>query len=255
MLVYQVHNSIGNFTYNAFIYTNCGYAVHFHANFELIYVYAGAADVSVNNDRYLLTPGQFMLIPPYATHSVFFDNATRAWVGVFSPDYIYDFAKANSGVRYQPFSCDASVEDFVRTHLLFEGTPTRYSTIACLNAVCDECIRHAVKCDEVRNNKFIRQVTDYISAHLTQEITLKDLADALGYEYHYFSALFHKNFAIHFKSFVNMFRFSHACDMLADETKSITAVCFECGFDTVRNFNRVFKELSGKTPSAYRKAL
>ncbi len=254
-MLHQLQNSLGNFTYNAFVYNNRAWDAHFHANYELIYACVGTADITVNNDRYLLRAGEFLLIPPYAVHAIYISKTARVWIGVFSADFIYDFAKTNSSVRYQPFSCSASVESFAREHLLFEGTPQRYMAIACLNAVCGECSARAQKCDDARNNKFIGQVTDYISTHLTEEITLKAIAGALGYEYHYFSALFHKSFAIHFKSFINLFRFSHACELLSDTTKSITAVCFECGFDTVRNFNRVFKEHSGNTSSEYRKSL
>ena len=125
--------------------------------------------------------------------------------------------------------------------------------IACLNAVCSECRKYADYNDIKYNAGFIEQTINYISENFTENITMKSTAENLGYEYHYFSSLFHRSFSINFRTFLNMFRFNYACDIIIDESKSIADICFESGFDTVRSFNNIFKAMSGVTPTQYRK--
>ncbi len=255
MIIHQQGNSKGNFNYNAYIYNDTIWDSHFHGNYELVYTIEGVTKLSVNGETYALHPGMFYLVSPYSIHSLIIDTNTKTWVGVFSKDFISDFAKTNKYIRYPAFQCNKKIESFLKDYLLFEGTPEHYICIACLNAVCNECIKNVTPESTDINNDFIEQVIQYISENLTQSISLKSIADALGYEYHYFSSLFHRCFSINFKSFINIFRFEYACVLIGNRTKTITAVCFESGFDTVRNFNRVFKELSGCTPSEYRKNL
>ena len=84
-------------------------------------------------------------------------------------------------------------------------------------------------------------------------LTLTDLADHLGYEYHYFSAVFHQCFGIHFKKFLNLFRVEKAYALLLKDDRDVTEICAACGFSGLRNFNRVFKQISGFTPTEYRR--
>ena len=253
MIIHQQGNSMGNFNYNAYIYNDIIWDSHFHGNYELVYTIKGITKLMVNGKSYAISGGEFFLISPYSIHSLIIDKNTKTWVGVFSKDYISDFAKINKYITYSQFRCKENIECFLKQYLLYEGTPDRYMCIACLNAICNECIKNSIPDNTNANNDFIERVIQYISENLTQDITLKSIAVKLGYEYHYFSSLFHRCFSINFKSFINIFRFEYACQIIGDNSKSITTISYESGFDTVRNFNRVFKELSGCTPSEYRK--
>tara|TARA_B110000046_G_C13022779_1_gene412132 strand:+ start:3697 stop:3882 length:186 start_codon:yes stop_codon:yes gene_type:complete len=43
-----------------------------------------------------------------------------------------------------------------------------------------------------------------------------------------------------------------ATKLLSESTKSISDICFECGFNNFSNFNKLFKEFTGKNASKYR---
>jgi AraC-like DNA-binding protein len=55
--------------------------------------------------------------------------------------------------------------------------------------------------------------------------------------------------------FVNEVRVGHACKLLLTTQMSVLQICFECGFNTVANFNRQFLKIKRITPSQYRKKL
>jgi len=55
--------------------------------------------------------------------------------------------------------------------------------------------------------------------------------------------------------FLNELRIGHACKLLQNEEYSVSDVCYECGYNTLANFNKFFKNITGKTPSEYRKKI
>ena len=99
----------------------------------------------------------------------------------------------------------------------------------------------------------MNSVIRYISDNIDDDITMQGLASQLGYEYHYLSSLFNQCFSMNFKKFLNTYKVEKACALLEDREKNIISVYKECGFSSMRNFNRVFKEISGYTPSEYKR--
>ena len=254
MGLHHSHNSVGNFDYKASIYKPWSIPAHFHRNYELIYIYEGTLDIFVQGECFTLSKGDFFLIRPNSIHSFTVTEEQKAWISVFTEDNVYKFAKEYKNSQFSKFRCDPDIEAFLKKYLLINGIPQLYIIISCLNLVCDACIHNAneIKTQEINMNVF-NQIYEYISENYNKAPSLKELADALGYEYHYVSLLFHKYFNMNFKAFVNLYRVQLACDFLLTTSKDILSISIECGFDNLRNFNYVFKNYTGQTPSQYRK--
>lgn len=255
MILHQVPNSYGNYNYNAFIYTETLWESHFHGNYELIYGIEGETEVLLNSIKYTLTKGELILVSPYTIHSLNGFKNSKIWVGVFSEDFIVSFAEKNKFTSFIKFRCDAKINSILEENLFYQGEPEHYLLVACLYMVCNECLKNASSTSKKQDNKFVYQVIEYISENLSENISLKKIAYNLNYEYHYFSALFNKYFFMNFKNFINIYRFDMACKLLANRYETVTSVCNQCGFGSIRNFNRVFKQLGGLTPSEYRNNL
>lgn len=255
MIIHQLSNSGGSHNFNAFIYSGREYSTHFHANSELIYAIEGATEVCVNGTSDVLEAGEFLLISPYATHSFHTPKNATSWVGVFSKDFVPDFAGKHAFSSFSKFRCDEEIEAFLKAHLFHEAVPEHYLLTACLYLVCGQCIRHAAEYVQTGTADFAREVIGYITENLSGNITMKDAANQLNYEYHYFSSLFNKCFSMNYRRFINVLRFDQACELLSKKEQNITEVCAACGFESVRSFNRVFKEFSGMTPREYRSRL
>ena len=97
------------------------------------------------------------------------------------------------------------------------------------------------------------KVSRYVSEHFREELSFEQLAEALGYEYHYLSRQFRRHFGMHFRQMLNMYRLDYAQERLLRSDDSITEVAYGAGFQTVRTFNRAFYEHTGMTPSQFRK--
>lgn len=67
----------------------------------------------------------------------------------------------------------------------------------------------------------------------------------------FFKKLNHKVFT----DFLNEYRIARACNLLAGDLQSISEVCFDSGFNNLSHFNKQFKQVTGQTPSDYRKSL
>ena len=251
-MLHQISNSSQNYNYNAFVYTNTSWDSHFHTNYELIYAVEGNVCVRVDMDEYVLHTGELLLIPPSAVHSLYAECA-RTWVGVFSDDFVPRFAAETKNLRYSKFTLTPDTEEYLREHLFFTGQPDKYMTSACIYAVCSECVARAEVTEDERDRDFINSTTSFIAENISRDISMHDAAEHLGYEYHYFSSLFNRSFGMPFKSYINTYRFNKACTLLSKHESNVTQICDECGFTSIRNFNRVFKKMSGTTPSEYRR--
>ena len=251
--IHQLHNSKGSNNYNAFMYADTDWATHFHKNLELICVIKDHITLTVNENELSLHEGEWAMILSNQIHSFSIRESAKAWVAVFSEDFVPEFAayirdKQGSSVR---FTLDKTVEAFVREHLIL-AEPSTLMRKACLCALCD-CYLKTVTLEPRRskNDSLICNVLDYVEAHYCEDISLRSVAEAFGYEYHYLSRLLNKSYNVRFKQLVNEYRVQHAISLLKMGGQSMTEISMICGFQSIRSFNEVFRSVTGYTPSQY----
>jgi len=97
------------------------------------------------------------------------------------------------------------------------------------------------------------RIINYVQQNYTGSLTLEQMARDLGYNYTYLSAYFNQRLHTGFQDFVNQYRVSHAAMLLQGSSIPVTQVAEQCGFGTIRSFNRVFLKSLGMSPSAFRK--
>lgn len=97
------------------------------------------------------------------------------------------------------------------------------------------------------------EVYNYIMKHFRQNISLEEVADVANMSATSFSRYFKARTNKSFSAFVGELRIGSACKLLMEDKNTIAQVSLECGFNTLSNFNKQFKELMLKTPFEYRK--
>jgi len=98
----------------------------------------------------------------------------------------------------------------------------------------------------------IGAIYNYIMQHYDKAITLEDVARQAHMTPQAFCRYFKKHTLHTFVSFLNEVRINEACKKLTDgQYDSIATVAYNCGFNSITNFNRVFKTITGKSPSEY----
>ena len=98
----------------------------------------------------------------------------------------------------------------------------------------------------------LRQVLDYIDAHLDQEIKLPNLARLLDMSQFHFSRLFKQSLGISPYQYLLQQRVERAKQLLKNTDRLITDIAFACGFNSHSHLSKQFKQLTGMTPKAYR---
>jgi AraC-like DNA-binding protein len=98
----------------------------------------------------------------------------------------------------------------------------------------------------------LQNIFNYVEQNFQEEINIKKVADIAHLTVPAFCNYFKKIMNITFTDFINQYRIEQAC-ILLQQDKAIGEVCFECGFNNVPYFNKVFKNIIKKTPSEFKK--
>jgi AraC-like DNA-binding protein len=94
----------------------------------------------------------------------------------------------------------------------------------------------------------------FIEEHSGEELSLSKVAKVVNISANHLSEKFKQVTGVNFVEYIAWTRFEKACDLLRNSNLRISEIAFAVGFQSLSQFNRVFKKLSGKSPSAYRAA-
>ena len=129
-------------------------------------------------------------------------------------------------------------------HLLSESTEYTYLANVSYKNLYDE-----------KDTERINKVYQYMMQNFQHEISLHDVASLCHMTPNAFCRYFKSRTQKSVVQFLNELRIGHASKLLQDDTYSILDICYQCGYNTVVNFNKFFKAIHQTTPSAYRKKL
>jgi len=94
--------------------------------------------------------------------------------------------------------------------------------------------------------------------YLNPDLSLSQLAGEIGITSHYLSQVINEKFNLNFFDFINGYRVDAFKERISDpgySNYSFLGIAFECGFNSKSAFNRIFKKVTGLTPSQYKKNL
>ncbi len=250
-MLYQETNSVGSNRFECIKYVNFRYVPHIHKHMEIVYVKRGTLDVCLENNHEHMRSGDFALILGNSVHS--YNSAdSLAYVCVFSDDLVSKFARATEGkfAGRAVFRCDSLTEKYVVDKLFLNDNRDIFTIKSCLYAVCSSYLDSVPLTDAglSKNDELLHKILSYISEHYTENITLMALADSLGYDRHYLSRYLHATMKVGFCELVNSSRVDRARVLINETELSMAEIARLSGFQSVRNFNRVFKEYVGVVP-------
>jgi AraC-like DNA-binding protein len=104
-----------------------------------------------------------------------------------------------------------------------------------------------------KNELRINKVCSFIQNNFYNKISLKQAADLIYLTESNFCKFFKKATGKTYSDYLNELRINEACRMLVQSEKTISQISFECGFETLSYFNRVFFNKKGMTPSTFKK--
>ena len=227
------------------------YPVHLHRCYELIIVTDGEMTVSVAGNEHTLTRGKAIFIFPHQLHSLISEHS-NCIVFIFSQKLINSFStKYSSKIPVTPvfLLSEGLYERAIavradESHISLKGF--LYSIAAELEANSDFAIATQEK------GGLLAKIFAFVDANFKSDCSLTTAARSLGYDHAYISRYFSHTAGISYNTYVNRVRLNHAGYLLSSSEISILSCSIECGYRSLRTFNRNFKEYYGISPAEYR---
>jgi AraC-like DNA-binding protein len=105
---------------------------------------------------------------------------------------------------------------------------------------------------KLKEQQRLKVVYAYIEEHYKEKIDIVQMAELTHLTHAAFCRYFKKMTLMTFTEFVNQYRINQAKTLLLLD-KTVSEVCFDCGFESLSYFNRIFKKITGDNPMAFKK--
>lgn len=99
----------------------------------------------------------------------------------------------------------------------------------------------------------VLRIIRYIDEHYAQSLSLSSMAAGFSLNKYYLCRLFRADTNLTVTGYIIRVRVKHACRLLQRGKDSITDIAYAVGYGNTTYFSRVFKEMTGRTPSEYRR--
>lgn len=102
------------------------------------------------------------------------------------------------------------------------------------------------------SSRRVQKIKEYVNAHYKEEIKLSQLADLIGMTQVGCSRFFKMRTGRTISEYITEVRLGHASRLLVDTMRSVAEVAYDCGFNNLSNFNRLFHKVRRFTPTQFR---
>lgn len=253
---------------------------HFHPEFQLACVFQGTGTRYVGDDISQFDSDDMVLTGANLPHvwrsdDKYFENkglSTKVIVTYFSPDFMGDIflnKDEMAKIKQLLISADRGIEivgntkkrirKIVQKMYHQEGFEEVLSLLNILHILSTSndlrMINKQGYVNRVSDSDSSRMqlVHNYILNHYKAEIRLEEVAKLANMAPNSFSRYFKSRTNKSFTDFIAELRISMACKLLKTNNQSVIQIAYECGYKTLSNFNKKFKEITGTTPKMYRK--
>lgn len=251
-------------------YENISFLSHWHKEIELIYVSAGTCRISIGDQSLTAQGGDLVICDSGNIHySDSYEEKNVLHFLIFDPGIIssvYEYSGFSS-----PHVTKAELEEYGLTKGLEELFQTVKRELTQQNKYYQDVVKAKIRefwyllkrnvpqdsTQGASYNRRIEQLYDfqnflsYMEEHYNENITLEFAAEQMNFSPSHFSKMFKKLTGINFITYLNMTRVEKAMEQLKNTSKKITDIGLNCGFNNIRTFNRVFKEITGYTPREF----
>jgi AraC-like DNA-binding protein len=251
-------------------YKNISFLAHWHKELEFIYIRSGSARISINDHIFVANAGDLVFCDSGNIHySDSFDMDNSLDFIVFDPNIVSPlYEKSNfehpliSKKMLESLNLSDKLANLI--HVLKIETKQKepyYKEIvtSTLTEFWYQLQRrlpknHTVTTEANKRDTMLydlQQLLSYIDTHYFDNLSLDYAASKMNFSESHFSKIFKKLTGINYVNYVNLVRVEHAATQLKNTPDKVTDIAINCGFNNIRNFNRVFKSITGMTPTAF----
>jgi len=227
---------------------------HSHGGFEIVFYASGNGTTTIGNHTYSYSSGQFTVIPPGHKHDEYRRDKTKVMFVNFSYDQVPIHLQTGL-YRDDP---DGRIHDLLEKMAAELQSKNSFYHLK-LNCLLTELIIEVGRIiggdapnETLEIDEKLRYAQNYIEQYNCDKVDFADLAETLGYSYHYFRHQFKEKTGYSPIQYVIRKRIDQAKKRLAGSSDSVTTIAMECGFSTPPQFCMLFKKYVGTSPQQYR---
>lgn len=246
------------FPYVAHLAHNLQFMAHWHDEIELVLVLEGQLTMGVNQREFLLTPGDIAVSASQDIHYYSASGESRLILLIFRPELVPYSAgwvpHPQEAAGQRVFRDLEAAERILAIHREFTGRrqdwkPAVLGHTVVLSSLIGRALfpLPAPAAPSLRRKR-MQKALDYLETRFRENLTLEQVAAHVALSPWAFSHQFSPTVGMHFRAYLNGLRIRESLRLLADPTRKVIDVALECGFTSLRSFNRAFKEQTKKTP-------
>ena len=234
-------------------YRNLKNISHWHFDHEIAVCESGEALISLDQETYTLRKGQCIYLRGQSVHSILSAPGTTLYVSLFSDDLLRRITD-NYCLVNPVFTDELRVlETLERIRTNGFKKERFYGEIS--NALMQQLIAEIFSGLEIkeeavstsaateRYKKLLYDIDENAGEYsFSRAVKYMNMSEA------YFSRFFKRISGMTFSMYLNHIRVNKAIDLIQNKDMSMTEIAMNCGFETIRNFNRVFKQITGYSP-------
>lgn len=225
---------------------------HCHSRNQIIYILSGTLHVEVEEEVHFVTDRHLVWIPSGTWHRLSSNNRQITLVvSYFTTEEILNDVFA----IYHTDELIARNFKFISTfqHLHRSVEPEIFlfakSFFQMLPRICQRAA-FPTQLFVLPKDKRLLPVLEYIKVNLHQNLTIERVASHFGFSVRNLTRMFTGS-GICFVHYLNFQRIVRAIEILTDNTMNIEQTAYEVGFNSPNSFSRVFKQITGESPSSY----
>jgi AraC-like DNA-binding protein len=104
----------------------------------------------------------------------------------------------------------------------------------------------------LKQQERMHRIHQFVEMNFQKPIDTQQIAEEVNLTLPAFCRYFKKATKLTYTDFVNQYRVQYAKKLLIQD-KNVTETCFECGFESLSYFNRIFKKFAGVSPSEFKR--
>lgn len=255
--------------------------LHWHKEMEICHVKNGTGRYLINGKEYTFAKGDVFIINNDEIHLCFDDDDLIMQVVMFDPSFVwsggnnlFDYEYLKPFLETESNFCNKLDQQndkicLVTSTLLeieaeYNSMNTGYEHMikSLLLRLMALIIRYFKRCNEEYSGEFvspqvskrIRQVIEYVESYCSKPLNIVELAGIAQMSVPYFCSMFKTLVGLPPMDYVIRKRVSAAKDALKNSNQKILSIAGECGFNSISNFNHIFKAYTGLSPTEYRKS-
>lgn len=245
---------------------------HWHKEFEIIKIHSGRFTAYLNQKKYILNSGDILIIEGGVLHRgepesciyecfVFNMNMLKRQKNDVADKYITPLLSGKVVVKNPILSSDCEFTDTVDSLLrTMSEKPDFYDLkiYSLLYLLVFQLYSNGYTVSSNAKNSDNRTLTvisllNWIDDNFTDEITLKKISETFEYSEKYICRIFKEYTSCTLTKYINELRIEKACHEIISNQLSITQIAYDCGFNDLSYFCKIFKYFKNLTPIEYKK--